>query len=242
MNKLLAGLLGALAAFAAQAQDWSGAYGGVSLARFKGSSTWTTNQLGDPAVCPPTCFSGLEGDLGATGVQYAAHLGYNWALGRNAFVGLEGGVGNVNSRGRIDRTPGWMEDMQFDRITATYEWNASVVGRVGVGAGPLFLYGLLGPTWQKMSIRFECGDPAGPNSWCLGGPITENRADVRFGIVGGVGAEWRLHSRWAARLDFRYARYEDKEYSFFGNTATDQVFANTTLRTSALALGVSYRF
>jgi opacity protein-like surface antigen len=88
-----------------------------------------------------------------------------------------------------------------------------------------------------MSIRFEC---PGGNSWCTA-PRQENRADVRRGWTAGGGAEFQLPARWAARVEYRYAKYEDKDYSFFGETL-DPVFARVTLKTSILQLGVSYRF
>ncbi|HUQ25890.1 MAG TPA: outer membrane beta-barrel protein [Burkholderiales bacterium] len=236
MTKVLLAIFACLTALPALAQ--SGAYAGVSLGRFQAKSTWTTTQLSDPAICPPTCLSSQDADLGATGAYWAGHVGYDWRLGA-AFVGLEGGVGSANARQTLDHVPGWTDDgMQTDRITATYEWNISVVARAGLVAGPVVLYGLAGPSWQKTSIGFDC--PSG-TSWCNTSQH-ENRADVRFGWTGGGGAEFRLPHRWAARLEYRYAKYEDREYTFFGNSATDQVFAKVTLKTNTVTLGVSYRF
>lgn len=242
MQRTLIGALAVLAAAAAQAQDWGGAYAGASLGHFKATSTWTTTQLGDPATSPPFAV-GETADLSANGLRYAGHAGFNWALGRSAFVGLEAGLGGSNARATLDYTPGFMDQGQRDRITATYEWDASLVGRAGFGAGPVVFYGLLGPSWQKVSLRFECaGDSGGGDSWCLTSH-TENRGDVRLGWVGGAGMEWRVQRRWSARLDFRVARYKQQDYSFFGDsTAGEQVFARTTLRTRALTLGVSYLF
>ncbi|MEA3193923.1 MAG: outer rane immunogenic protein [Betaproteobacteria bacterium] len=238
MIRVLVAMLAFLTALPALAQ--SGAYAGVSVGRFQAKSTWTTTQLGDPAICPPTCLSSQDADLGTSAWQWAGHVGYDLALGRAAFVGVEGSVGNnSNARTTLDHVPGWTDDgMQADRITATYEWNMSVVARAGLVAGPVVLYGLAGPSWQKTSVRFEC---PGGTSWC-NTPQNENRADVRFGWTGGGGAEVRLPHRWAARLEYRYAKYEDKEYSFFGNSGTDQVFAKVTLKTSVVSLGLSYRF
>lgn len=242
MKKVLLGVIGCLAAAAAQAQDWGGAYAGLSLGRFQAKSTWTTTQLGDGAslICPPGCPSTQDAEIGAIGAQYAAHAGYNWSLGRSGFVGLEAGLGNTNARKTLTRTPGFSEDSQVDRVEAKYEWNASLVGRAGVGIGRLALYGLAGPSWQQMSIRFTC--PSVADSWCTSGSNRETRAEARMGWVAGVGGEWQLPQRWVARLDFRYAKYRDRDYEFFGNSGTDQVFVRTTLKTSVLALGVSYRF
>jgi len=242
MHRILLAIIGCLLATAVEAQGWGGGYVGASAGRFKAKSTWSTIQLGDPAVCPPGCLSDQDASLDASGWYWAAHVGYNVALGRVAFVGIEGGVGNANAKTTLDHVPGWTNDgMQVDRITATYEWNASVVGRAGITAGPVVLYGLAGPSWQKVSIRFTCpSDPVLGNSWCATAH-QENRADVRRGWTAGGGAEFRLPARWSARLEYRYAKYEDKEYSFFGNSV-DAVFARTTLKTNLIQLGVSYYF
>lgn len=247
MNRVLLAIIGCVLATTAWGQGWGGGYIGASLGRIKAKSTWTTTQLGEGVTqfCPPNCISSLDGDLGASGWHWAAHAGYNWTFGP-ALLGVEGSVGNANAKGTIDHVPGYLDDgMQRDRIVATYEWDGSIVGRIGFAAGPVLLYGLAGPSWQKRSIRFSCpGDPIGANSYCISGSYEENRADVLSGWTAGGGAEFRLHRRWTARLDYRYAKYKDKDYIYFRNTpaGVDSVFATVTLKTSVVHLGVSYRF
>lgn len=239
MNKLLIGLIGCIAAFTAHAQDWGGSYAGVSLGRFSAKSTWTTTQLGDPAFCAPSCFSSPDADLDANGFYGAGHAGYNWTLGRFAFIGLEAGFGYANASATIDHVPGWNEQMQDDRISAKYQWNASIVGRLGLTAGPVALYGLVGPSWQKVTLRVDC--PSSPASWCSD-PQSESRSEVRTGWTAGAGAEFRLPARWRARLDYRYAKYQDKEYTFFGGSPSDTIYAKVSLKTSIVTLGLSYSF
>ena len=239
MKQLLAAMLGCVAALAAHAQDWGGIYAGASIGRFQAKSTWTTTQLGDPATCPPGCLASEEADLGARGLAYGFHIGHNWMLGRAGFVGVEAQAGNVNVRSVVNRAPGFSENSQTDSLETNYEWHLNLLGRAGVIAGPVALYGLAGPSLQRISVRFVC--PGTGDSWCNSSRV-DTRTDVRLGFMAGGGVEWRVHRRWTARLDYRYARYEDKEHSFFSDSAAEAVFAKITLRTSLVALGFSYRF
>ena len=246
MYKLLLAIVGCLLAFAVQAQSWRGAYAGVSLGGFKAKSTWTTDQLGGGInqVCPPNCLGSQDADFSANGYYAGAHAGYNWVLGGHWLLGLEGGFGNTNAKGSIDHTPGWLEANQSDRIDATFEYSGSIVARLGLAAGPLVLYGVAGPSWQKVSLRYQCsGDPIGNASWCLSAR-NEKKADVWSGWTAGGGAEWRLSNRVSARLDYRYSKYKARDFEFFANTPAqvDTVFAHMTLRTHVLGIGASYRF
>jgi outer membrane immunogenic protein len=242
MRRLLLVIVGCLAATAARADDWSGGYFGLSAGGFKGRSTWSTTQLGpgNAVVCPPTCLSSTEAQFSdANGGTAGVHLGWNWLVGGHLLFGLETGAGSTNSRGTINHTPGWVDVAPADNITATYEYNGGAIGRVGLVAGPVLLYGLAGPWWQKVSIRYNC--TGNTNSWCLSSQ-SENKADSLRGWIAGGGLEWRVASRWSARLDYRYAKYEDKDYTFFSKSASDTVFVRTGAKTYTLALGISFRF
>jgi opacity protein-like surface antigen len=242
MRGLLLVIVGALAATPALAEDWSGGYFGLSAGGFKGRSTWSTTQLGpdNAVICPGGCLSDTEARFSdATGGTAGVHLGYNWLLGGHLLLGLETGTGTTNSRGSINHTPGFFDVGSTDDITATYEYNGGVIGRVGLVAGPVLLYGLAGPWWQKVSVRYNC--TGGTNSWCLT-PHSENKADALRGWVAGGGLEYRFASRVSTRLDYRYAKYEDKDYTFFSSSASETVFARTGAKTYILSLGLSYRF
>ena len=252
MYRLLTLLLGVLAATAAHADEsWQGAYIGLSGGRFESDSKWTTTQMGfqDPTtICAPAvapaCFSSPEATVGAQGPYAAGHAGYNWAVGRWFLLGLEAGAGYTNAKSNtIPYTPGWFDQDQDDRLSAKYGWNASLVGRAGFTAGPVLLYGVAGPSWQKVTIDYQClGNGTGTNSFCST-PQAESRSDVRFGWIAGGGLEVRLATHWTTRIDYRYAQYETKDYTFFSDSPNGEVvFARTTLKTTLFTLGVSYRF
>ena len=242
MRRLLIAILGCLAAAAAQADDWSGGYVGLSAGGFKGRSTWSTAQLGpDSAVaCPGFCLSGTEASFSdATGGIVGVHVGWNWLMGGHLLVGFEPALGFTHSRGSINHTPGWFDANSSDEITATYEYNGGVAARLGLVAGPLLVYGVGGPWWQKVSVRYNC--TGGTNSWCLTSH-SETKGDILRGWMAGGGVEWRVASRWSTRLDYRYAKYEDSDHSFFASSPTDTVSARTSAKTYTFALGFSYRF
>jgi len=242
MRGLLVLIFGCLAACAARADDWSGGYFGLSAGGFKGRSTWSTTQLGpdDAIVCPPACQSDTNAKFSdANGYTAGGHLGWNWLFGGHLLLGLEAGAGSTNSRGSISYTPGWVDVGSTDDITATYEYNGGAAARLGLVAGPVMIYGIAGPWWQKVSVRYNCTGGAG--SWCLSSQ-SENKADILRGWMAGGGLEWRVASRWSTRLDYRYAKYEDKDYTFFSKSATDTVFVRTGAKTYTIAVGVSYRF
>jgi len=242
MRRLLFVIVGCLAATAARADDWSGGYIGLSAGGFQGRSTWSTTQLGpdNAVICPGFCLSDTDAKFSdANGGTAGAHFGWNWLIGGHLLLGLETGAGSTNSRGSINHTPGFVDVDSTDDITATYEYNGGALARVGLVAGPVMLYGMGGPWWQKVSIRYNCTSLT--NSWCLTSQ-SENKADILRGWMAGGGMEVRVAKRVSTRLDYRYAKYEDKDYTFFGKSATDTVFARTGAKTYTVTLGVSYRF
>jgi opacity protein-like surface antigen len=210
------------------------------------NSTWTTTQLGDGTkiFCPPSCIIGNpEADLGARGFQASLHAGRNWTVAGGLVIGAEASLGYANAERTVGSTPGWFDPPSLDRITANYQWNASLAARAGFVAGPALLYGLAGGSLQKMALRYDCpGSPAVPtSSWCTSGSFSETKDEVHLGWLAGLGVEWRLSQAWLARLDYRYAKYPDQEYTFFAGTA-DVVSAKVTLSTQALGLGLLYQF
>jgi len=111
------------------------------------------------------------------------------------------------------------------------------LSRLGFASGRTAFYGLVGPSWQNVEIHYVCPATA---SWCLSARETR-RSDARFGWVAGAGMEWRFDPRWSTRLDFRYAKYKDMDYSFFAESP-EAVHATVSLQTTTLNLGVSYHF
>lgn len=239
MSKLLLGFFALLATAVAHAQDWRGPYIGVSVGYFDARSTWTTTQLGDGATitCPPACDSPTDEQIGARSAQFGTHVGYNWALGRSSFIGLEVAGGKTNASKTMQRTPGF-DGSGDDRIDVNYDWNVSLAARVGFTAGRAAFYGLIGPSWQNVEIHYVC---PGTASWCLSARETR-RSDARFGWVAGAGMELRVDPRWSTRLDLRYAKYKDMDYIFFADAQTDTVFASVSLQTITLSLGLTYHF
>jgi len=240
MRRLLFVIVGCLAAMAAQAEDWSGGYIGLSAGGFRGKSTWTTVELASQPVTFTPGFSDPNASFSdANGGQAGVHFGWNWLFANHFLLGLETGAGSTNSRGSLNHTPGWLDVDSTDEITATYEYNGGALARVGLVAGPVMVYGIGGPWWQKVSIQYNC--PSTTNSWCLL-PHSERKADILRGWMAGGGMEMRLAKRVSTRLEYRYAKYEDKDYTFFSKTPTDTVLARTGAKTYTLSLGLSYRF
>ena len=131
MRLLVLGFASLALASAAQAQDWSGAYGGMAISH----DDFTVNDL-----------SFGPGPFSADGAGFQGFLGYNWQAGTMVYGG-EISLGVSNASG---------DDGAFQRPWEA-QTTAEIRGRIGVAAGQTLPYLALGYASVKAEADHDGG-------------------------------------------------------------------------------------
>lgn len=160
------------------------------------------------------------------GVNYAAVLGYDAAVGEKLRIGAEASFGD--STAAWDNNNSQPNVFNLGRVEA--QRDIYVGGRVGVVTSPdLMLYAKGGYTNQRFGIDGTNGTVS-----------TTQRLDLD-GWRAGVGAEYALSNNMYAGLEYRYSNYSRGELDFNGTTPDSSRFDIDTDRHQVVA-SVGVRF
>ena len=165
-------------------------------------------------------------DQDIDGVNYAAVVGYDAAVGENLRIGAEASFGDSSAKWSNDN--GQPNVFNLGRVNAERE--IYVGGRVGVVTSPdLMLYAKGGYTNQRFGIEGTDGTVN-----------VSQRLDVD-GWRAGVGAEYALSNNMYGGLEYRYSNYSSGELDFNGTTPDSSRFDLDTDRHQVVAT-VGVRF
>ncbi|MBL8655983.1 MAG: porin family protein [Altererythrobacter sp.] len=160
------------------------------------------------------------------GVNYAAVLGYDAAVGEKLRIGAEASFGD--STAAWDNNNSQPNVFNLGRVEA--QRDIYVGGRIGVVTSPdLMLYAKGGYTNQRFGIDGTNGTVS-----------TTQRLDLD-GWRAGVGAEYALSNNMYAGLEYRYSNYSRGELDFNGTTPDSSRFDIDTDRHQVVA-SVGVRF
>jgi outer membrane immunogenic protein len=192
----------------AVAYNWSGFYAGV-----QGGGSWANLDQRIPAYGPVP-----DGDI--NGWLLGGYTGYNWQLNHLVF-GLELGANWRNVSGSNDDTgaPEQLETRQ--------NWDASLVGKVGVPFERTLVYGLAGVAVSGVESRYT-HPVLGNSPWAN---------DTVWGWTVGAGAEMAITQHVHARIEYRFADYEEADVAC---PACGPTFV--TPRTHTATAGLSYNW
>lgn len=165
--------------------------------------------------------------LSNSGVMGGGYLGYNYQIGRNVVVGVEGDFqGNTSSNNHYYPA--------FD-ITSSVEqnWVASLNGRLGVSFDRALIYAIGGGAWGQGSATLTPGIARFPATLT---PISKT-ADLAGWDVGG-GVDYALTPNWVGRLEYRYYDFGSYDVNNVGGYLPlhVQTSANT------VRIGLAYLF
>jgi outer membrane immunogenic protein len=245
-------LLGAIAPAAAQnraaaAQDsgpsakWEGFYAGGSAGYRKSDSEWTTTRLEGPPLGPFTPNDNRHQSLDKSGLSYGLFGGYNWAFASDWLVGIEGRVGDANTKRKTSGTPGYAPSPS-DSLSIDSKWDASAALRIGYLPAPdILLYGAGGVSHQKAVLKYDCLGNFPVSSWCVAQRDDKETIKRNHWTIGG-GAEMMFVGNWILRLDYRYAPYSDKNVKLVKSAPVDSVFGNLDMTTHTVSVGAAYKF
>ena len=233
--------------------SWTGFYiganGGWGWANSNTTATTFQSTVTAIPVIPNQNFS-----QNLDGAVFGAHLGYNWQVGPNWLIGLEGDFDGANinkSRALIVADPllgsGGTATDGF-MVHSQIQWLASIRGRIGWTAGPNLFYFTGGGAWEQVNRNFllSTDTAAGVFSESAAGTFTTTKS----GWVAGLGYERMIAQNWIVRAEWLHYGFSGLGAVSLpiscgtpGVTATcGQTFAGGNNHTDVVRLGVSYKF
>jgi opacity protein-like surface antigen len=238
--------------------NWTGAYVGAAIAYRESFGAWQTSGISDGFgdIVPPDTTTNNSSFFSAN-MQGRLSSGYNWQVSPKWVVGLEGDVGNGDSRMTMAGIPGTfgngfastpgLEAESVDSSSVKMGWDGTIRARLGMLVAPnLLFYGTGGAAFQQVSVSANCAGGTSGNSWCgfnTGNTTPENQtfSSVRPGWTLGGGVEGVISGNWLGKVEVRYADFGRYNNTFFAGTGDDIVMSVHMQTYTALA-GVSYKF
>lgn len=160
------------------------------------------------------------------GVNYAALVGYDAAVGENLRIGAEASFGDSSASWDNDNAQPTI--FNLGRVEAQRE--IYVGGRIGYVTSPdLMLYAKGGYTNQRFGID------------ATDGTVNRSQRLDTDGYRVGAGAEYALSNNVYAGLEYRYSNYSEGELDFNGTTPDGSRFDIDTDRHQVVAT-VGVRF
>ena len=157
--------------------DWSGFYIGGHVGYGGGSFGPDTNPLPLQGVFFPHSITGLIGGYQA---------GYNFQLPNNLVLGAEVDVSFLSTLDRPRLVPA--------PFNTSFDYMATVRGRVGYAFGTLLPYLTGGVAWARTRVDVNDAD----------GSVLSERGHAPLGWTAGAGVEYAADAKWSAKLEYGY--------------------------------------
>jgi outer membrane immunogenic protein len=232
------------------------------------ATNFTPTNLLSTSYCNNTFGLCIPGEpLDSAGFRVAPYVGYDWQLGPQWLVGLEGdwawarggrtlsGMFVPGGNNNTNLANGYAENTYAVNTT----WDASFRARLGLTPVPnVLLYATGGVAWLHVEQVSACGtlvvglDDCAPSGFS---PATITDATTRTGWTVGGGLETIWWDHWIARAEYRYADFGtwspgDVRTCPAGGagvcTGTPNATLSTTtavqLRTHTVTFGLAYKF
>lgn len=193
--------------------DWSGVYVGGYIGVGSDDTAYIVNGGGDP-------------DLNATGLIGGGMIGYNYQMDDVVF-GLEADGSFINTD-PVHRELGGNQD----RVDQDIKWMSTVRARLGWARNNTLFYGTAGVAFAKSQLHISNNPPA-PLI-----PVDAKASKNHVGFVVGGGIEHGFSQSLLARLEYQYARFNKKTYSFSTGDTVKTGIDNMHM----IRAGVAYKF
>jgi opacity protein-like surface antigen len=233
--------------------NWTGVYLGGAIADRTSVASWQTTAIGDGAgglAAPdPTT---AQASFFSSNAQARLYSGYNWQFSPKFVAGVEGDIGNGDSRMRVGGIPGTygnginastiavgIEAQGVDSAKVKMGWDGTIRAKLGMLITPTILfYGTGGVAFQQVSVNATCD--GSDNSWCAAAR-NQTFSSVRAGWTAGLGIEGVVTGNWIGKFEARYADFGRYNNTFFAGTG-DDVVTSVRVQTFTALAGVSYKF
>lgn len=173
----------------ASAEPFNGPY-------FGGQAGWGERE-GRSAIVPTG--TGVEDKR--SGVDYSGFAGFDYAIGDNVVVGLEGEIGGGGKT---------LSNLEGPNVVGVIDpdWNYAISARLGVRAADrLLVYGRGGYASERITETFE-------GSYVVPGPPTQ-QTRWSDGYLVGAGVDYALLDEVSLRIEYRY-RHMQEDYNAQG--------------------------
>jgi outer membrane immunogenic protein len=171
-------------------------------------------------------------DGGTVGGQ----IGYNWQRNCTLF-GIEVDANWADLKGSKFYSP--REDRGFTDLTLAQkvQWFGTIRARTGLIIDDLLLYVTGGVAYANIKHAWTMDDTNGDG-------IIESFSSKtgRWGLVGGVGAEWAWTQNWSIKSEVLYIRFREQTTSVFSEAANLNVKFDHQDSMWVARLGLNYRF
>ncbi|MBN8998114.1 MAG: porin family protein [Rhizobiales bacterium] len=147
-----------------------------------------------------------------SGFKLGAYAGYNFEMGNNVVLGVEGDVNWDNLNG---------DYLAVTSNSVSQDWDSTLRARAGYSFGRVLAYGTGG-----LAVTGATLDTAGFSS-----------SNTHWGWTLGAGAEAAVTSNITARLEYQYADYGTEFYQTGLGSG-----ANVDFNTSTIRAGIGYKF
>ncbi|AWC20600.1 Opacity protein antigen [Aminobacter sp. MSH1] len=190
---------------------WTGGYIGLQAGYMVGGSvdhTLATDTNGSYNLSPDGMFGGL-------------YVGYNQQFANRIVLGAEGdfAIGNAGASGNpVGST--------LYRSTNDFDWTGSIRARLGYSTDRFLPYVTGGVAFGRLSYEEREG----------GAFYSDAEVDLMGWTIGG-GAEYALSDNWILRGEYRYVRFNDKD---FVPSSDENLVAR--IRTHDFRIGAAYKF
>ncbi|MBN9046866.1 MAG: porin family protein [Rhizobiales bacterium] len=196
--------------------SWGGAYIGGQVGYGWGKSSFDDGYDGyngyrrsdDPSSLSPSGFIG------------GIYAGYNFDIGSNVILGIDGDINYANQKGSFDFDDG----LNSASVTSELQWSGSVRGRMGYAAGRFMPYLAGGVAFGQVKNSIRLNDDRWDSSRTLTG----------WTIGGGV--DYAATDNIVLRLEYRYTDFGRRDFSF------DDLSSSNRFRSNDIRLGVAYKF
>ena len=224
---LLASTVALIAATGAQAADaivyeepapvmaaptftWNGAYLGGQVGYGWGKSRFDVDGFDLGNVKPDGFLGGL-------------YAGYNFDLGNNVVLGVDGDITYNNLK---DSSSFFDDEIEGPSLESKLRWSGAVRARAGYAVDRFLPYLAGGVAFGKVKNTISLGDES----------VSQSKTHVGWTV--GAGVDYAATDNVIVRLEYRYTDFGHKDYDFGagGDGLRDK------FKTSDIRLGVAYKF
>ncbi len=211
-----------LTPFASHAADWAGPYAGLVV------GVGMPSTVVDDYDCNITCTSWNENST--MGFTYGVDAGYNWVLSPAVLVGVEADISGTNFTGSAYSAnwggTGAGHNSKWDSLT-------TLRGRAGLMVDNALLYATGGFAAVHLNAQgFYNANPI----------YNYNDSGYRFGIVGGVGLDYKLAATpWSITTEALYVSTAGRSVNAIGST-NDYNQYKVTASATLFRVGMNYKF
>ncbi|WP_328598556.1 TonB-dependent receptor domain-containing protein [Croceibacterium xixiisoli] len=207
--------------------DWTGPYVGGSIGYGVGK---TRGGVTDLAGTPTDLVNNSRIDQTMRNFIGGLHAGYNYQLPSNVVLGIEADIssGDLASTSSVGLT-GDQQNIPYLQSNGAlesdteYKWDRMLTlrGRLGYAVGQTLFYGTAGLAWlteTQTRNQYRSWPTNNEEQMGVGQAVEhlffEKDRQQRAGAVFGTGMERSLGRNWSMRVDYGYARFDRKDFTF----------------------------